>query len=512
MIIDNCLKKKLPFKVLDLPSELPEFGGISYNSLKTLKGDIFFAVKGLASDGHDFIEQAQKKGAVAVVCEKYIEKLNIPQIIVSDSRRALSWFSACFYDFPSKDLNIIGVTGTNGKTTICSIIEAMLASSGKKPGVIGTIDTHYTTKDNNLKSFENLNTTPESAELHKIIYEMKQNNITDIIMEVSSHAISLGRVDDIDFNTIVFSNLTQDHLDFHKTMEDYSKTKAGFIKSRALGFEKSAPVSSVINVDDNLGRKIFLELSEKNADVLGYSITENSDLQAFDIKSSPGNTKALIKFQNKEIELSSKLTGVHNVENILAAAGASVFSGILPEKALEALCDVEPVSGRLEQVSNSIRPYIFVDYAHTPDALKNVLHALKNLGFKKIICIFGCGGDRDSGKRPVMGSIAGELADISIITSDNPRTEEPEKIIRDIEKGILKKAVKKDFTDPFIKGEKIYFLEKDRRRAIRKGLKLSEPEDCILIAGKGHEKYQIIGTQKFFFDDRKTSLEEVANV
>lgn len=512
MKINELLQNNTPFEIYESTDKEIEFTGISYNSSKTKASDMFVAVKGLSSDGHDYIADAVKKGASCIVCETKAKNIDIPQIVVSNSRRALSYFSAAFHGFPSKNINVIGVTGTNGKTTICSIIEAILEKAGKKPGVIGTIDSHFKNKMNEHISIENTTTTPESKDLQEIIHEMKSNGVTHVIMEVSSHAISMKRVEDINFNVLVFSNLTQDHLDFHKTMDEYAKVKSDFIINTALKSNEENQVAAVINADNDCGKKIIKALEKNNAKFIDYSTESKSQLKASNIKASIDKTEFKICGYENEYKISSLLKGHHNIENILAACGAAVFAGVSPDDVFKFVQTVKPVAGRLDQVINPFRPNIFVDYAHTPDALENVLKALRPLCKNRLISIFGCGGDRDSKKRPLMGEISGNLADISIVTSDNPRTEDPNKIIDDIKPGIKAKAQELKKTDNLFKKSKGYIIEADRKKAIEKAIAIAHKDDCILIAGKGHETYQIIGKTKIDFDDKKTVLEAVEKI
>jgi UDP-N-acetylmuramyl-tripeptide synthetase len=512
MKADKLLNSNPPFVIKEISSELPEFKSISYDSRKVSPKDLFIAVKGLSSDGHSYVKEAEKKGAGLVVCETKAKQLNIPQIVVSDSRRALSYFSALFYDFPSKDINIIGVTGTNGKTTTCAIIEDILKKSGRKTGIIGTIKISYPLKDGSYYEKESSNTTPESAELQKIIYEMKQNNITDIVMEVSSHAIALGRVDDIFFNTLVYTNLTQDHLDFHNSMEEYAKVKSDFLIKKALEPEDKLPFV-IANIDDKQGNLIAQKLKTHNFKrLIEYSTQKKASIHTFNTETDLEGSRGKIKFHENTYDFNSHLSGKHNIENILAAVSACTASGITIENCLKFLESSKPVRGRLEQVKNKKRPYIFIDYAHTPDALENVLTSLRPLCPERLISVFGCGGDRDNKKRPLMAEVSAKNADITIITSDNPRTENPDKIISDVEKGLKAIVSFKNFSQVSKNDKNIYFVEPNRKKAIEKALKISGEKDCILIAGKGHETYQIIGSEKIDFDDRQVVLEKVKEV
>jgi len=498
MNLQEILKQKPPFHIKFLPSELPLVSGVEYNSQKVSPGNIFTAIKGYASDGHKYIKEAEKNGASIIICEKPDKDVKIPQIIVSNSRRALSWISSIFYNSPSKNMLITGITGTNGKSTTASIIEELFDFNGYNTGSIGTIDYHFKDINGNITRIESPNTTPESKDLHKLLNQMKQNGVTHVVMEVSSHAISLERVADIDFNTIVFTNITQDHLDFHNTLDEYAHVKTDFILEKL----KNRETKAVINIDDEEGTKMTMEAYPFSDQICNFSIKNSkADLFAENFNLDLSKIKVDIRFKNNTFYTESPLSGEFNLSNMLGAAGAAIVSGIAPQCCFDNLKKISPVNGRLEQVKNDLIPYIFIDYAHTPDALENVLKTLKNICKKRLICIFGCGGDRDKMKRAIMGKISSELADISIITSDNPRTENPDFILNDIEKGFSQSA------------DASHLLrEKDRAMAIKQALRLSTKEDCILIAGKGHEDYQIIGKTKLPFNDREVVLKELENI
>lgn len=512
MDLNESIKKiKPPFELVEIPDLIPDVTGISYNSSKIKPGEIFVAIKGYETNGHKYIMDACKKGASLIVCEEKNMETSTPQLVVSNSRRALSFFSSLFYKDPSNDINLIGVTGTNGKSTTCSIIENLLEESGRRPGVIGTIDCHYKLGSGKVKTHETNTTTPESKDLHQLILEMKESGVTDVVMEVSSHAIYLERVADLKFNTMVFTNLTQDHLDFHKSMDEYIKVKSDFIINRALGLDGFTPCSAIINIDDESGIKIAEKL-KGNSRLMTYSLDKNADLFIKDKQTLLNETSAIVEFKGDSYDLKSQFTGKFNLQNTMAACGAVIESGFSPDEVFQFISRSKSVPGRMEQVKNNHRPNIFVDYAHTPDALENILKTFRPLCKERLICIFGCGGDRDNAKRPIMGEIAGKYCDITIITSDNPRTEDPEKIIEHIEAGITNSASKLDIKNIEISNQTGYLIEKDRLKAIKKGIQISKYEDCIVIAGKGHEDYQIIGKTKTSFDDRIIALQEVENI
>lgn len=466
---------------------------IHCDSREVKDDSLFVAVKGLVSDGHSFIEKAVEKGARVIISEKEIET-DARLFVVKDSRAALSKISDNFYGNPSKALKVIGVTGTNGKTSITYMIESILDKAGIKSGVIGTINYRF-----GGDIFPNPRTTPESHDLNRILDEMRENSVTHVIMEVSSHAIDLLRVNDIRFDMALFTNLTQDHLDFHKDMESYFKSKKKLFTDLLKRSEKRS--SAVINIMDGKGRELSDELKNSAIEVLTTGTEKSADLYADNIKMDMDGISFNMISENDRILLKSNAVGNYNIENILLSAGAASHLGISSENIKEGLKDFV-VPGRLERVMDGKN--VFVDYAHTPDALENVLSTLKNVGAGKLITVFGCGGDRDRSKRPLMGEIAEKYSDISLITSDNPRTENPEAILNDIEAAYKSGSSEKVDEDGLYKAEnKVYHLEVDRRKAIEKGIKAAGPEDTVIIAGKGHETYQEIGKERFAFNDAK---------
>ena len=467
-----------------------EIVSIHYKSQDVRQNGLFVAIPGLVADGHDFIDAALTNGASAVITQKPVNRDTIT-IEVDNTRKALAAVSAMFYGNPSESLFIIGITGTNGKTTTAYLIENILSKAGFKVGVIGTINYHYSGK-----TFNNPVTTPESLDLQKILAEMLDNGITHVVMEVSSHSIDLHRIENCRFDVGVFTNLTQDHLDYHKDMDSYWACKKKFFTDILRSGPKKDRAIAVINCDDERGKELAKSLM---ADTRGskLKILELSDqmIQPKKIKYDPAGILGRIATTEGEFDFKSPFVGKHNLKNIICATGVGIALNI-PLGAIKAGIEETPcVRGRLETIPNDIGRFIYVDYAHTPDALKQVLLSLRSLTRGRIICIFGCGGDRDKKKRPQMGEIAGSFSDLSIITSDNPRTEEPMEIIRQVLDGV-EKAVKS--LPP-----KRYIVEPDRKKAILLGITASQPGDTVLIAGKGHETYQIIGNKTVPFDDRK---------
>ncbi len=486
-------------------SENPVISSIHYNSGDVKPGGIFVAIKGFSADGHDYIEDAIKKGAVAVFCEKPV-KYNGLFVICKNTRKLLGHLAGVFYKNPSEKMTIIAITGTNGKTTTSLLMESILSEAGFNTGVIGTIDYHYMGK-----YYENPVTTPESCDLQRILADMKKAGVTHVIMEASSHAIDLGRLENCRFDMGIFTNLSQDHLDYHKDMESYWEVKKRLFTDILTKGPKKEHAVAVINCNDAHGKMLKDEIKIP-------AITTGTDNKNMVWPENPvfeiSGVKGKIHTPLGDMDFSSPLTGSYNMENILSAAGAAIGLGIFPGVIKKGIESVKSVPGRLEPIYNTKERFVFVDYAHTPDALENVLKTLKGLGNGRMIAIFGCGGDRDKQKRPLMGEIGGKWSDLSIVTSDNPRTEDPDKIISDILPGIKKTCKKEYKPHEIINGSwsEGYIIEPDRRKAINLGIKLSKPGDIIVIAGKGHETYQIIGRKTIRFDDRqeaRLALEEL---
>ncbi len=483
------------------PNSLPDIPihDVVYDSRKVKQGSLFVAISGFKVDGYQFIPDAIRRGASAIVCEKSFSS-DIPVFVVPDTRKALAQISAQFFHHPSQTMPVIGVTGTNGKTTVTYLIEWFLKSAGRSPAVLGTVNYRH-----GQKIYPSDHTTPESCELQKFLKEVKEESCDSVVMEVSSHALDLHRVDKIDFDIAVFTNLTPEHLDYHKNMEEYFQAKK-------ILFQKLLPQSSkknraaIVNIDDPYGQQLFSELSLKT---YSYSLSNNSNADFYPLHSqlSVEGITAEIQTPWGGLHLKSPLLGAFNLSNLLAAIAAAETLGVSLKTLEEAIAHFKNVPGRLERVPNSKGIHVFVDYAHTPDALKNVLDALRNLLKSsplpsrerarergKIITVFGCGGDRDRSKRPLMGQEVAKFSDYAIVTSDNPRTENPMTIIQEIIPGFQKEGWKE---------RENFSIEIDREKAIHQALELAQPGDIVLIAGKGHEDYQIIGTTKTHFDDRE---------
>ncbi|MGI6142264.1 MAG: UDP-N-acetylmuramoyl-L-alanyl-D-glutamate--2,6-diaminopimelate ligase [bacterium] len=466
------------------------FTGITYDSRRAKPGDLFVCIEGFRQDGHDFIPEAIEKGCTGVVVQKE-EPVpeGVTMVRVSDTRLALAHLSAAFYNYPSRKLRLIGVTGTNGKTTTTHLIEAILRQAGYKTGLIGTI--HNRIGEETLPVER---TTPESLDLQELFARMVEAGVDYCVMEVSSHALSLERVACCEFDLGVFTNLTQDHLDFHNTISDYLAAKEKLFTLLGLPTPKKGTRAAVINVDDPGGREIA---GRCPVPWLGYGLGEEADLRAVSVQIGSRGVKFTACGRGREIPLTLKLTGMFSVYNALAAIGVGLTEGIDPQVIARALAAVPGVPGRFESIDEGQDFSVIVDYAHTPDGLENILKAAAEFVRGRRIIVFGCGGDRDRTKRPIMGKIAAENADYVIITSDNPRSEDPLAIIADIEPGV--KAGGKSGAG--------YEIIPDRKEAIAAAIAIARKDDMVILAGKGHETYQIIGNRTLPFDDREVARE-----
>jgi len=456
----------------DLPSKI---NNISNNSQQIKPGDMFIAIRGQQADGHQFIPQAIENGAAVIVCEERQNQCRIPQILVTNSRKALARIAANYYDNPTDKLTVIGVTGTNGKTTTVYLLKSILKQAEIASGSIGTLG--YYIED----SFYPLTlTTPDSLQLQQIFSQMVNETIATVVMEVSSHALALDRIDGISFKGGIFTNISQDHLDFHLTMENYVAAKLRF-------FPLIIPTGfRLVNLDDSYSKQ-FKNSGE--ARLLTYSIGIPADFSwQPDVKYING-TSGNIVAGSQIIPIKSSLSGKHNLSNILAATAGALQLGIQPAIITKAIANVAWIPGRLQEIRQNGFPRTFVDYAHTPDAIINVLNTLRDIvpSDGKLITIFGCGGNRDRTKRPLMASAAASLSDMVIVTTDNPRFEEPEAIIQEIVEGF-----------PENYG---YYKITDRKTAIEFGLKQGTLKDVIAILGKGHENYQEIKGVRYPFYD-----------
>lgn len=475
-----------------------EVSTVCYSADECQEGSVFVAIPGLKHDGHDFIGKAIARGAKYIVQEKDLQlPPSVTAVRVAGSRRALGILAKNYFGNPSADLVLIAVIGTNGKTTITYLLESIFKTAGFKCGVLGTVNYRF-----NDRVYPAPNTTPESYEMQKILRQMVDDGVTHVIAEVSSHAIDLKRVDDCDFDLGIFTNLTRDHLDYHQTMENYFQAKKRFFSEVLPQSTKIHRRKMVINNDDPWGQKI---LAQVPLAALTYGIESECDVKATDYELALSGISAGINVSGKSFFVGSPLIGKFNLYNILAAVSAASLLDI-PQPVVESgIKNLSCVPGRLESVPSKSGLHVFVDYAHTDDALRRVLQNLTALKKKRIITVFGCGGNRDRGKRPLMGEAAVSYSDLTIVTSDNPRLEDAGEIISEIEAGIDQKKIKKvDINNvDTASNEHSYAIVPDREKAIEAAIGIASWGDIVLIAGKGHEDYQIIGTQKMPFDDRK---------
>jgi UDP-N-acetylmuramoyl-L-alanyl-D-glutamate--2,6-diaminopimelate ligase len=527
-----------------------EITGLSYDSRQVRKGDVFFAVPGGKVDGHDFIGRAIERDAAAVVVERKVElDRGTSWVQVRDVRRSMGLWSARFFGHPSREMTVIGVTGTNGKTTVTYLVESVLAAAGLEPGVIGTVNYRYGGRE--LPSHH---TTPESLDLHALLAEMKRASIRAVAMEVSSHALVQERVRGIDFDLALFTNLSRDHLDYHRDMDDYFAAKSRLFIDYLQNSAK-AKRAAVIHADDRWGAELLKKVNKLGFETWSYGREGDWHVRPLDVQSDVRGLRGRIQAKGETLDFCSPLIGAANLENILGAVAAGFALGLPALAIRRGIEGLKSVPGRLEKVENHLGISVLVDYAHTPNALERVLLALRGLlsdsesrvprpGSRvgalrletrdpgpetrnprpktrdpRLICVFGCGGDRDSGKRPLMGEIAARLSDLVFLTSDNPRTEDPAAIIKDIEAGVQKTGLKKlltrkrrdaDGASETRDSERGYYVDPDRRAAIEMALREAGAGDVVLIAGKGHEDYQILGTTKIHFDDREVAREKIA--
>lgn len=466
-----------------------EITGISYNSKTTKQGDIFICLTGEHSDGHEYAKNAVENGAVALLTERKID-LKVPQIIVKSTRHQIADVADRFYSSPSKGINLIGITGTNGKTTVTHLIQKILEENNEKCALIGTLG-YKLTSDGEYR--EAKHTTPQAPELQATLRMIKDvEKIDNVVMEVSSHALEQNRVGGCVFNGAVLTNLTQDHLDYHITMDNYFNAKAILFKALKPGDY------AVINADDEYAQR-FIDVIPEGVKVYTYGVKNAADVMAENIDFSLEGAKFLLRTLRDKRLVNLHMNGMFSIYNVLAAVAAALAMGISLDVSLKALESVHGVAGRFEVVNK--KPLVIVDYAHTPDGLENVLKSAREItpADGKLICLFGCGGDRDATKRPKMGAIAEKLSDKIVITSDNPRSEDPQVIITDIITG-LKSVNTENVT-----------VEPDRGKAIALLKTIAKPNDVVMIAGKGHEDYQILKDKTIHFDDREEARKVFGN-
>ncbi|PWK11628.1 UDP-N-acetylmuramoyl-L-alanyl-D-glutamate--2,6-diaminopimelate ligase [Tumebacillus permanentifrigoris] len=464
-----------------------EIVNITADSRQAAPGTLFVALRGYTVDGHEYVQKAVAAGASAVVVEEEFEGLAAPQVIVRDTRAMAAVLASVFYRHASQSMKVIGVTGTNGKTTTTSLIERILRENGQETGLIGTLKVKYADVE-----YETANTTPEALELQRIFRQMAEAGVQYPVMEVSSHALELGRVAGTQFRTAVFTNLTQDHLDYHGSMEEYRNAKAKFFSrlGNTYGDTPEQSQFAVINADDPAAAFFH---GATTAQVITYGIDQEADVRATHVQVASDGVSYQLETFAGSTELKLRMTGKFNVYNTLAAIAVCLLEGLSLEQIKRTLEAVSGVDGRFERVDAGQKFAVIVDYSHTPDSLENALRTVREFAKGRVMCLVGCGGDRDRTKRPIMAKIASEYADLAVLTSDNPRTEDPEAIIDDMEVGVADVEQNR------------YVRITDRAEAIRFAIKQAQADDVILIAGKGHETYQIIGKTKTHFDDREVA-------
>lgn len=460
---------------------------LSIDSRKVIKDSIFFCIKGFNVDGHKFANISIQNGATAIVCEDDldIQDENITIIKVENTRKALADISLIFYDNPTSKINLIGVTGTNGKTSSTYFMESILNEVKNNVGVIGTIETRVFGEK--LDFDFATSTTPDTIELNKLFNKMINMDVENVVMEVSSHALELEKVRGCKFKVGIFTNLTQDHLDLHESMEKYCLAKSKLFRMCEFG---------IINIDDEYSQKI---IENSTCNIIKFSIEKESDLQAINIEYLMDKVNFDVKFKGETYKFELNVPGKFSVYNALGVIGASLSLGIPMKTIQQGIKNVQGVPGRIQNVPNDKGFNVIVDYAHTPDGLENIIKAVKEFTKGRIITVFGCGGDRDRKKRPIMAEISAKYSDYTIITSDNPRSENPESIIKEIELGIINIT-------------KEYETITSRKEAITKAIKIAKPLDSVIIAGKGHENYEIFADRTIHFDDTeeaKKALEEL---
>jgi UDP-N-acetylmuramoyl-L-alanyl-D-glutamate--2,6-diaminopimelate ligase len=444
-------------------------------------GAVFVAIKGEKFDGHDFLKKAKDRGALLLVASDKNKAGDLPCRIVKNTRSELSRLAALFYGEPSKKMQVVGITGTNGKTTTNWMIYHMLLKLEKPSMRHGTFG-FETNVNGKIENTEGTMTTPDALVLHKDLATALTEGASAAVLEISSHALAQCRVDDLHFDVAVYTNLTRDHLDYHSGMEEYFNAKAKIFSLLSKSGKKNK--RAVINLDCEYGQRMCDVAKMNNLEIYTYGKSKNSDFYIEDFSQGISGSKIKLTVLGKTFQLNSRFIGYHNAENASAAIASCISLGYAAEKVIDVFSEIPQVPGRLESVGTD-QIGIFVDYAHTPDALENVLRALKPLVKNSLWVLFGCGGDRDKGKRPIMAQISAKYADKVVVTSDNPRTENPEEIIRDI----MASNIKLEFKDA------------DRRAAIERTIRAAAPGDIVLIAGKGHENYQVLGTEKIHFSD-----------
>jgi len=489
MKISALIKRLSPRRIEG--SQDTEISGLFYDSRKVVEQGAFFALRGVAADGHSFIDQALRAGASAVFTEEHVSlPEGVTGVLVDDTRLALALAAASFYEEPAADIPVVGVTGTNGKTTVTYLVESILEVAGKRPAVLGTVN--YRFGEHCLPA---AHTTPESADLLRILADFRKEGCDALAMEVSSHALDQHRVAGVHFDVGVFTNLTREHLDYHGKMEAYFASKARLFDQVASGGGRV-----VLNIDDPYG----VRLADRFPSALTCGVSDRAQVRPREVRLSLGGIEALVDTPRGAFALRSALLGRFNLQNLLCAAAAALALEIPLEAVAEGLEKARAVPGRMESIDNRLGAQILVDYAHTGDALEKALSTMKDLSPRRIVVVFGCGGDRDRSKRPLMGEIGARLADLSVLTSDNPRSEDPMSILAEVREGARRVIPEEWSPEEARKAEGRGFVSIcDRAEAIEFAVSLLGPGDLLLVAGKGHEDYQIVGRQRLHFDDRE---------
>ncbi len=459
-----------------------EWNRVQYDSRQVEPGDLFVAVRGLKADGHGYLNQARERGAAVAVVDALARQVPVPQVRVADTRRALALLAGAETGYPSRELVMVGVTGTNGKTTTTHLIRAALEARGDRAGVIGTVGNAF-----DADRVSSPHTTPEAPDLARLLRRWRDRGATAVAMEVSSHALAMERTFGIAFDAGVFTNLTQDHLDYHGTLDAYREAKARLFRAESRG-DGTKPFVGAVNMDDPAGRWVR---QHGDPPFLGFAMREAAEVTAEGVRFGPAGTRLRVRTQEGAYSVALRLRGAFNVMNALAAFAGCLAVGAPPAAIASGLESVRSVPGRLEPVEAGQPFQVLVDYAHTPDALERALEAVRAMKPRRLLCLFGCGGDRDRGKRPLMGAVAVRGADSVFLTSDNPRSENPTSILAEIEAGTV--------------GAPNVRTIVDRAEAIDAAIGACSPGDALLIAGKGHETYQILGDRTIAFDDRETA-------
>lgn len=484
-------------KLLERIRPLKTFGsselvvtGLAYDSRQVQPGTIFFALPGVKVDGVDFIPQALKNGAVAIIAERLPEycPTNVCFVRVANARLAMAKMAAGYYGDPTLGVPVIGVTGTNGKTTTTYLLEAILKQAGLSPAVFGTVEYRF-----NNRCIPAERTTPESIDLMRMMADFREQGATALVLEVASHALEQHRVDGIDFDLAVFTNLTPEHLDYHLDMEGYFSSK------RRLFTELLGDAAAVINSDDSFGRKLLLE----NSSWTSFGLNAEADVHPQQVEVGRDGIRGIFLCADESLAVESGMIGDFNVSNLLAVVAAAHQLGIGSDSIVKGIAAAPQVPGRVEKIKNDRGILALVDYSHGSDALEQVLKTLTKLEFRRLVTVFGCGGDRDQSKRPVMGAVATRYSDLAILTSDNPRTEDPLAILKQIRAGAVNAGGKELSEAEAVGAEEGFIVIPDRRSAIEFAAHLIQEGDLLLVAGKGHEDYQILGTKKTHFDDRE---------